>query len=479
MEQSHTKLPNSARRLEVLRNCVTSIFDNKIADAKKTFPAVLSALKSRQARIALCHELASHKSGNQVIVEHQQFDMIVRLMNAALQDDSDMDEYNIAYTLLPLSTVFGRKLAKGVVQFVYTLIQDHAVWHNLQFWEASFYADVQKGIQSLYLSMQDNNNDAQTKSDLELAATEMKRFPMLEEKIQSERITAEEQTIYSQMFDYTNRMIYLLCPMDLNPKRPAGRKIDEFEAASNSISNSVAESDSIDAESGFEDQEIPDGGQNVIKFVLKFADKVCCESNVTEDHIKAINQMIPGAVAMHLEELDAVTTQARRLPPIQKPKIHLPSLLPGEELITPNGLRVYLLDDGREKALSGGLAFLPAEGALFLTTYRIVFKGTPIDPFAAEHSVTRSFPVTSLTREKKFTLNEYLTEIEQQLKEGIQLRSNTFQLIRAAFDEEVGVEEVETFRRNLNQLRYPENIFHFFAFRGGHQYFFQGIVQKV
>ena len=75
-------------------------------------------------------------------------------MNAALQDDSDMDAFGIAATLLPLSTVFGRKLAKGVVQFVYTLIQDHAVWHNLQFWEASFYTDVQKGIQSLYLAMQ-------------------------------------------------------------------------------------------------------------------------------------------------------------------------------------------------------------------------------------------------------------------------------------------------------------------------------------
>ena len=119
-------MPNSARRLEVLRNCIASIFENKIADAKKTFPAVLSALKSRQARIALCDELAmQHAAGgsSQVIVEHQQFDMIVRLMNTALQDDSDMDEYGIAATLLPLSTVFGRRLTKGVIQFVYTLIQ--------------------------------------------------------------------------------------------------------------------------------------------------------------------------------------------------------------------------------------------------------------------------------------------------------------------------------------------------------------------
>ena len=48
----------------MLRNCITSIFENKIADAKKTFPAVLSALKSRQARIAFCDELAlQHQAG--------------------------------------------------------------------------------------------------------------------------------------------------------------------------------------------------------------------------------------------------------------------------------------------------------------------------------------------------------------------------------------------------------------------------------
>ena len=80
-----TMVPNSARRLEVLRNCITSIFENKISDAKKTFPAVIRALKSKAARLALCEELGSHVSGNQTMLEHQQFDLIVRLMNAALQ----------------------------------------------------------------------------------------------------------------------------------------------------------------------------------------------------------------------------------------------------------------------------------------------------------------------------------------------------------------------------------------------------------
>lgn len=58
-------------------------------------------------------------------------------------------------------------------------------------------------------------------------------------------------------------------------------------------------------------------------------------------------------------------------------------LLPGEELIL-EGLRVYLLPDGREEGLGGsfgGPAFLPGEGAIFLTNYRIIFKGTPCDSF--------------------------------------------------------------------------------------------------
>jgi myotubularin-related protein 5/13 len=65
---------------------------------------------------------------------------------------------------------------------------------------------------------------------------------------------------------------------------------------------------------------------------------------------------------------------------------------------------------------------------------------------------SRYFPVSSLTKEKKLSVNAYLTEIEQQLRDGIQLRSNTFQLIRAAFDDEVSVEEVENLRRSIHQV---------------------------
>lgn len=45
-----------------------------------------------------------------------------------------------------------KKLAPGVDQFAYTCIQDHPIWTNQQFWEATFYSEVQSQIRALYLN---------------------------------------------------------------------------------------------------------------------------------------------------------------------------------------------------------------------------------------------------------------------------------------------------------------------------------------
>merc|ERR1719209_1213807 len=109
--------------------------------------------------------------------------------------------------------------------------------------------------------------------------------------------------------------------MDFKPERGNNKSITDHcsDLVSNSISISVAESDSVDAESGFDDTEPNDNGHSVTKFVTRFVDKVCGESSVSENHLKALHQMIPGVVAMHLESLDGVSREAKRLPPIQKP----------------------------------------------------------------------------------------------------------------------------------------------------------------
>ncbi|XP_069696125.1 myotubularin-related protein 13 isoform X2 [Periplaneta americana] len=490
---------NSARRLEVLRNCINCIFENKISDARKTFPAVLRALKSKAARLALCTELAQHVLGNKAMLEHQQFDLVVRLMNCALQDDSAMDEHGVAAALLPLATAFCRKLCTGVIQFAYTCIQEHGVWQNQQFWEAAFYQDVQKDIKALYLprietsppnhrlscdtvlspvSPRENKEfpwkdrrsgftRAQEPSALEIAAEQMRVWPNLDQEKQIELVSSEESTLYSQAIHYANRMVYLLVPVDSSCRTHKQDAAFDEERASNSITNSVAESDSADAESGFEEQDPGEMGAAVIKMVSRFVDKVCTEGGVSAEHIRSLHQMVPGVVHMHIETLEAVHRESKRLPPIQKPKILTPNMLPGEDAIM-EGLRVYLLPDGREEGTGGvlgGPPLLPAEGAIFLTNYRIVFKGTPCDPFACEQLVVRSFPVTSLTKEKRVTV-QYLAHLDQWLQEGLQLRSCTFQLIKLAFDEEVTPENIESFRKLVHRIRHPTHILHHFAFTG-------------
>ena len=57
---------------------------------------------------------------------------------------------------------------------------------------------------------------------------------------------------------------------------------------------SIAESDSCDAESAPDDSDMSEVGMAVARFIIRFIDKVCTESNVRSDHIRALHQMIPG-----------------------------------------------------------------------------------------------------------------------------------------------------------------------------------------
>ncbi len=129
VDRNGNVLANSARRLEVVRNCITYIFDNKMLEAKKVhtsyfcfllnitqimvsvsakhlwsqmsvfcvygcvltclclqlMPAVLRALKGRAARVCLTQELNLHVLQNRAVLDDQQFDYIVRMMNCTLQ----------------------------------------------------------------------------------------------------------------------------------------------------------------------------------------------------------------------------------------------------------------------------------------------------------------------------------------------------------------------------------------------------------
>uniref|UniRef100_A0A8D2D4C8 SET binding factor 2 n=1 Tax=Sciurus vulgaris TaxID=55149 RepID=A0A8D2D4C8_SCIVU len=472
-----TTVFNSAQRLEVVRNCISFIFENKTLETEKVikchFPKPLPA--------ALRPYRKSCKTSNRAILDHQQFDYIIRMMNCTLQDCSSLEEYNIAAALLPLTSAFYRKLAPGVSQFAYTCVQDHPIWTNQQFWETTFYNAVQEQVRSLYLSAKEDNHalylkqklpddQYQEKTAMDLAAEQLRLWPTLSKSTQQELVQHEESTVFSQAIHFANLMVNLLVPLDtsknklLRASAPGDWESGSNSIVTNSIAGSVAES--YDTESGFEDSENNDIANSVVRFITRFIDKVCTESGVTQDHIKSLHCMIPGIVAMHIETLEAVHRESRRLPPIQKPKILRPALLPGEEIVC-EGLRVLLDPDGREEAtggLLGGPQLLPAEGALFLTTYRILFRGTPHDQLVGEQTVVRSFPIASITKEKKITMQN---QLQQNMQEGLQITSASFQLIKVAFDEEVSPEVVEIFKKQLMKFRYPQSIFSTFAFAAG------------
>ncbi|XP_015850572.1 myotubularin-related protein 5 isoform X3 [Peromyscus maniculatus bairdii] len=473
---------NSARRLEVVRNCISYVFEGKMLEAKKLLPAVLRALKGRAARRCLAHELHLHVQQNRAVLDHQQFDFVVRMMNCCLQDCTSLDEHGIAAALLPLVTAFCRKLSPGVTQFAYSCVQEHVVWSTPQFWEAMFYGDVQTHIRALYLEPSDERvspsqeaGEAQSQDDersaLDVASEQRRLWPTLSQEKQQELVQKEESTVFSQAIHYANRMSYLLLPLDSSKSRLLRERagLGDLESASNSlVTNSMAGSvaESYDTESGFEDAETCDVAGAVVRFINRFVDKVCTESGVTSDHLKGLHVMVPDIVQMHIETLEAVHRESKRLPPIQKPKLLRPRLLPGEECVL-DGLRVYLLPDGREEGVGGsggGPALLPAEGAVFLTTYRVIFTGMPTDPLVGEQVVVRSFPVAALTKEKRISVQ---TPVDQLLQDGLQLRSCTFQLLKMAFDEEVGSDSAELFRKQLHKLRYPPDIRGTFAFTLG------------
>lgn len=68
-----------------------------------------------------------------------------------------------------------------------------------------------------------------------------------------------------------------------------------------SIAGSMAES--YDTESGFEDAESSDVANSVVRFINRFVDKVCNESGVTNEHLKALHLMIPGKDGARLQPI--------------------------------------------------------------------------------------------------------------------------------------------------------------------------------
>jgi hypothetical protein len=94
-------------------------------------------------------------------------------------------------------------------------------------------------------------------------------------------------------------------------------------------------------------------------------------------------------VQIQIEVLEKVYRETRRVAPMPKPLlprfVTIPELFEHEESIA---LRSYLLPDGRDEFFIGQNSLLPAEGALIMTNYRLIFKGRPVNPTSRFYSLS-------------------------------------------------------------------------------------------
>jgi len=177
------------------------------------------------------------------------------------------------------------------------------------------------------------------------------------------------------------------------------------------------------------------------------------EGRLSDDQRQALLSNLAEVISMQIQMLETVHAESKRVPVRTKPKIDLlrpEPLLSGEIILEPTPLRCYLVPDGREElsGFSSGTVLLPAEGAIFLTNYRLIYRGIPVnDSLMSDAVITRSFPISSLIKEKRIgqqykvaassgtaitAASSAVTTEFASVHDGIQLRSSTFQLIKVS-----------------------------------------------
>ena len=116
--------------------------------------------------------------------------------------------------------------------------------------------------------------------------------------------------------------------------------------------------------------DVNETGYAAWKFVSKFVEHVCMESNLSDTQRQALLNNLAEVISMQIQMLETVFEESKRVPLRTKPKFEMLKpdfMLPGEYFIEPTPLRCHLVPDGREElsGLSSGTILLPAEGRIF------------------------------------------------------------------------------------------------------------------
>ncbi|GMT07608.1 hypothetical protein PENTCL1PPCAC_29782 [Pristionchus entomophagus] len=462
------------KQKKALEDCYSAIRDGRIAEARKKLPSAEITLRNRYVRVKLCSLLVDGIYPVQrATLQPQQFELIVRLVNCALSHESQHDEHGIAYACLHFAWVYSRSLSQGVQQYLFTCIQDHPVWKNERFWESAFFHDVHRALRSQYIAPGEKNRADDVykiegredtwglfkePSAMELVAKRLMQWKDIDKEERQRLGIEEESIIFGAAKHYINLMIYLRIPLDTSRLRAIEKQKEKIRRHGTTSSDESSEDEGYvdDGRMGGITAEVTKGIQNVVE-------RLSSATGLSSQQVSQLTRVIPECIEMHVDTLEQVYIESSKLPPPPKLTISDPELCENERVVT-GGLRCFLLNEN-ERELIGGL-HLPAEGALFLTNYRVIFKGHPVDPYYADETVIRSAPVMSIVKEKNMDdigsssplLRDIPNKTARTLHHCIQIRTATFACITIIFDEESTTDRIAQFAVALKAVRWPAHL---------------------
>uniref|UniRef100_A0A0K0F2P8 Myotubularin-related protein 5 (inferred by orthology to a human protein) n=1 Tax=Strongyloides venezuelensis TaxID=75913 RepID=A0A0K0F2P8_STRVS len=504
-----TKEANS-RKIEVLKVCLNHIFEERLSEARKLMSTVELSLRNVSTRVSLCQLLwINLQPINKATMTSQQFDLVMKLLNVALECEGSDDEHGIAYAVLYLGNIYCRKLSSGIHQFAYTCLQNHGVWKNQKFWEIAFCHDVHQQLRRFYVAkemeMSTNISDTLNYDENDLAcpfslnncldtwnlfdkptamdvmASRIKRNLKLTETEIEQLKTEEEAIIFGQAKHYINLMTYMTVPLSIS-KTLQHYKNDKF--SQNYSENGLLENGSSKSSSVESINQNCDVSESiVIKWITNMIDRICSMVGLPQSNIDKLEQDIPAFVALHIESLEQVYSESKRITNLHEMKNFEPTLVQNEIKLC-DGLRVYLFNDHRFFSSSFGcdnnssddnLIALPAEGGIFLTNYRIIFKGCSCNPLRYGEIVQCSIPIMSISNDKLLTeeatykeaINSNISpKIAIKLHSGLVIISNCFAILKIGFQESESKEMVDAFLQKLNSIRWNIQIIRsYFAYQ--------------
>jgi len=95
--------------IELLKNCLNALFENKIYEARKFIPLITQSFKNDAVARLLVPELVQRLTEYGGFLGAEQFDILVKLINSAMVHEP------MATRLLPLSTAFYRVRATNQI----------------------------------------------------------------------------------------------------------------------------------------------------------------------------------------------------------------------------------------------------------------------------------------------------------------------------------------------------------------------------